>query len=410
MRSIHPLSALLTGLLSGLLGVAAAQTPPAPQAKPAPPKPDVLVFTNGDQLTGRLQGAAGGSIVFASDMAGTLTIAFDKVKEVRSGSNPAQFAVLRKGVPVNKHTPAPEGTVTLADGKLFVHPDHPPANTSSSEGAAAVPAKDVDYLVDKAEFDKQVSGKSGFKDGWNGTITGGATVVRSTTTATTLTAALHLLRAMPAVAWLAPRNRTTVDIVETYGKNTSPGAIPQTTPPTPSVTTLSSIFHAGSERDQYFSPRVYALGDVSFDHNYAQGLQLQQVYGGGVGWTPVKGPKQELDLKADVHYEAQKFITQPVNGSVVTAVPSLNLIGSTLFEGYHRNLPRKMVFTETANILPAFNDATAYSANLMASLAMPVFKRLSASLTATDNFLNDPSPGYNKNSFQFVAGVTYALK
>jgi hypothetical protein len=408
VRSLNPLSALFTGLLAGLMGIASAQTTAPPPA--AKPTPDVLVFTNGDQLTGKLQSAAGGNIVFASDMAGSLTIAFDKIKEIRAGSNSAQFALLRKGAPVNKHTPAPEGTVTLADGTVFVHPDQPPANASSSETAAAVPAKDVDYLIAKAEFDKQVSGKAGFKDGWNGTVTGGATIVRSTTTGTTLTAALHLLRALPTVSWLAPRNRTTIDVAETYGKNTSPGAIPQTVPPTPSVTTLSSIFHAGAERDEYFTPRVYALGDTSFDHNYAQGLQLQQVYGGGIGWTPVKSDKQGLDIKVDIHYEEQKFITEPVNGSVVTTVPSLNLIGSMIFEGYHRNLPRKLVFTETANILPAFNDATAYSANLMASLTMPVFKRLSATISATDNFLNDPSPGYNKNSFQFVTGVTYALK
>jgi hypothetical protein len=219
-----------------------------------------------------------------------------------------------------------------------------------------------------------------------------------------------LIRALPTVAWLAPRNRTTFNVVETYGRNTSPGAIPQTVPPTPAVTTLSSIFHADAERDQYFSPKFYALGDLSFDHNYAQGLQLQQVYGGGVGWTPIQNPKQQLDIKVDLHYEEQQFITAPVNGAVVAMTPSMNIIGSTIFEGYRRTLPRKLVFAQTANILPAFNDATAYSANLMASLTIPVFKRLSASVSATDNFLNDPSPGYNKNSFQFVTGVSYALK
>jgi hypothetical protein len=87
----------------------------------------------------------------------------------------------------------------------------------------------------------------------------------------------------------------------------------------------------------------------------------------------------------------------------------MNIIGSTIFEGYHRNLPRKILFTETANILPAFNNSNDYSANLTASLAIPVFKRLSASVTTTDNFLNDPAPGYNKNSYQFVTGVTYNL-
>jgi hypothetical protein len=356
----------LTYLLATLLLVPLAQSQKAPAAPP--PTPDVLVFTNGDQLTGKLLSAAGGNVVFASDMAGSLT-------------------VLRKGVPVNKSTPAPEGTVTLADGNVLVHRGLPAANADSTVGPASVPVKDVSYIVAKQEFDHQVAGKHGFKEGWNGALTGGATLVRSTTSATTLT------------------------IVETYGKNTSPGAIPQTVPPTPSVTTLSSIFHADSERDEYFTARFYALADVAFDHNYAQGLQFQQIYGGGIGWTPIKTGKQQLDVKADLHFEEQQFITTQVNGSPSAAtVPSMNIIGSTIFEGYRRTLPRKMVFTETANILPAFNNSNAYSANVTAAVAIPVFKRLSASVSTTDNYLNDPSPGYNKNSYQFVTGVTYALK
>jgi hypothetical protein len=168
---------------------------------------------------------------------------------------------------------------------------------------------------------------------------------------------------------------------------------------------VTSIFHADAERDQYFSPRVYALGDVSFDHNFSQGLQLQQVYGGGIGWTALKSAKQELDLKADIHFERQQYIT---TAGVVPA-PSVNLIGSTISEGYHRDLSHKLLFTQTANILPAFNIAADYSANFTAALAIPVFKRLSASISTTDNFLNDPSPGYNKNSFQFITGVSYAI-
>ncbi len=400
MRLLNPFSATLTLCLAALFGAAAAAAQDA--GKPAPPTPDVLIFTNGDQLTGKLKSAVGGNVIFASDMAGDLTVSFDKIKEIRSGSNPNQFALLKKGVPVKKGTPAPEGTVTVADNKVFVHPDKPAANDSSSSVAATVPAAEVDYLIPKAEFDKQVAGHPSFRSGWNGSVTGGATIVRSTTTGTTLTAGLSLLRALPTVAWLRPRNRTTLNIAESYGKTTSPGAIPQTTPATPSVTTLTSIFHADSERDEYFTPRFYALGDLSFDHNYAQGLQLQQVYGGGVGWTPIKSGKQQLDVKADLHYEKQQFIA--------STSPSADIIGSTIFEAYRRNLPRKIVFTQTANILPAFNNASAYSANLLASVSMPVFKRLSATVTATDNYLNDPSPGYNKNSFQFITAVTYALR
>jgi hypothetical protein len=375
---------------------ASAQKP----AKPATAKPepdDIVIFTNGDQLTGKLERTESGHVVFASKMAGELNIPLDNIKQLRARE---QFTLLRKDtVPTRNYEY--EGSIVIEDKKVYVDE---PSGTHFIEATG-----DVAYLIPKKDFDQQMSRKAGFRTGWTGAVTGGATLVRSTTSATTLTAGLNLVRVAPTVAWMPPRNRTALNIVETYGKNTSPGAIPQTVPPTPSVTTLSSIFHTDAERDEYFSPRFYTLADLSFDHNYAQGLQLQQVYGGGIGWTPLKSPKQQLDLKAGLHYEKQAFITNPVNGAVVATAPSMNLIGSTIFEGYHRNLPHKLLFTESANILPAFNIVADYSVNVTAALNIPVFKRLSATISTTDNFLNDPSPGYNKNSFQFVTGVTYAI-
>ncbi len=54
---------------------------------------DVLVFTNGDQLTGTLVGTVGDRVTFKSEMAGEINVPLAKIKELRSGS---QFAVLRK--------------------------------------------------------------------------------------------------------------------------------------------------------------------------------------------------------------------------------------------------------------------------------------------------------------------------
>jgi hypothetical protein len=124
----------------------------------------------------------------------------------------------------------------------------------------------------------------------------------------------------------------------------------------------------------------------------------------------VKDAKQELDLKADIHYETQKYLGGLINNVATTAAPSTQLVGSTFFEGYNRTLPRKMIFTESINVIPSYNVAADYSANVNTGLTLPVFKRLSAAITASDSFLNDPAPGYKKNSFQFVTGVTYNLR
>jgi hypothetical protein len=41
---------------------------------------------------------------------------------------------------------------------------------------------------------------------------------------------------------------------------------------------------------------------------------------------------------------------------------------------------------------------------------MPVYKRLSLALSVLDTFLNDPPPGFKKNSFQFTAGASYSFR
>lgn len=367
-------------------------------AKNAKGATDVLVFANGDQLTGKLQSVTAGNIVFESEMAGTLTISVDKVKELRSG---AQFAVLRKGAPVDKNS-VPVGTVDVADGNLILTPP-------SGGKVTSIPASDVSYLVAEPEFEKQLSRKAGFFDGWAGTVTGGANLAYSTISSTSLNAGISLRREIPTVPWMLPRNKTTLNVTESYGKESIP-VIPPTTPASPPVTILNSIFHADAERDEYFKPQFYGLAETSFDHNYAQGLELQQVYGGGIGWTVFKTGTQELNLKADIQYEKQQFITTSVNGgAALYTTPTVNLIGTTFFEGYHRTLPRKMIFDESLNLLPAWNILADYSANATATLTMPVFKRLSANLTTTDSYLGDPARYYQRNSFQFITGVTYTL-
>jgi hypothetical protein len=360
------------------------------QTAPKPPS-DVVVFTNGDQLTGTLERGSGNSITFKSDMAGEITISLDKVKELHTNG---AFAVLRKDQPIKKIaqaraiTPAP---IAYADAKLTIAP--------ASAASEVVPEAQIAHIIDQASFSKDTR-TSSLLHGWNGAVNGGATIVRSTDYGETLTAGVALVRSAPDVTFLPARDRTSLDLQETYGKLTSP-VVPQTTPPSPAAVTETSILHADAERDEYFSARFFALAQTAFDHNYSQGLNLQQIYGGGIGFTAIKNGRQEFDLKATVQYEKQTFQTPSSN---------VNLIGSTVSETYHRNLPKKFVLSEFGNFIPAFNIASDYSANVSGTLTLPAYKRLGISFTATDNYLNNPSAGYNKNSSQFVAAATYTLK
>src|SRR6185437_4771333 len=76
-------------LMAGIL----AQNAATAQDKPAAPKSDVIVFTNGDQLTGTIEHGVGDSIIFKSDAAGEITVPISKVKELRTHGS---FVVIRK--------------------------------------------------------------------------------------------------------------------------------------------------------------------------------------------------------------------------------------------------------------------------------------------------------------------------
>ena len=343
------------------------------------PVPDVIVFANGDRLSGTLVRGVGDKIVFKSDVAGEVTVGLDKVKELRSSGS---FAVLRKDVKVTRTNVMP-GTIEYADGQITV------ANPVGEP--VVVPAKAMSFMIDQATYDKELERKPGPLYGWNGAVNAGATFVRATQNSETFTGGVWLERVIPAVSFLPSRNRTRIDFNEAFGKVSQAGS--------PDLKT--NIFHAGAERDEYLRQRFYALAQTAFDHNFSQGLDLSQTYGVGLGWTPVKREKTQMDVKADVHYLKQQF---------ETTVSNKNLVGSTVTESYRRTLPRKMVFTQMASVAPAWNDLRAYAANGSAGLVVPVYKRLSFQVNAVDNFLNEPAVGFKKNSFQTITGISYSLR
>ena len=311
----------------------AAALCPQALSQAAAPTADVLVLANGDQLTGKLLGEANGTVTFHSDMAGDLSFTWDKIKSIRTGQ---KFAVIEQGQHISRKTPdsnVAQGTITIQDATVQV-------------AGKEIPEKNAQYLVDQDSYIKQVRGNHGWGYGWGGSLTAGAADVQATQNSRTFTGAGTFVRTVPGVSWMDPRNRTTADFTAAYGSLSQPGA----------ATTKTNILHADAEHDWFLSPRLYALVDTSFDHNYSQGLTLQQIYGGGLGFVLIKTPRQELDLKGDIHYERQNFGFTP--GIVPpTATPNKNLIGADIGDTYMAKLAHGLVFNQGLVVTPGIQYA-----------------------------------------------------
>jgi hypothetical protein len=375
--------------LAGTPRTAFSQAPAAP--------PDVVVLSNGDTLHGKLVNATADNVNFHSDPLGDISIPWDKVKELHAAG---EYAVLNKNTTYGRKNVAsiPVGPLEVTNKEINVRTQTAPP--------APIPVANTQYVMDKGTLDKQLYHHPGFFSGWNGAATAGASIVAATQNQYTVSGGLGLVRVVPTVTWLTPRNRTSIEFLGSYGKITDRSYTIPGNPPVfvPAVVTKTALYHADAERDEYFSPRFFGLVMIAFDHNYAQNLDLQQIYGGGLGWTVLKTPKQELDLKGTVQYERQAFISD--------SSANRNLIGSTVSADYVLR-GKWVTYTQGLAYIPAFNDPHAYSATETNLLAFPAWKNFGFSVGTLDSYFNGPPaslPPTKRNSFQFTMGLTYAIK
>ena len=431
-RAVRILCAILC--LFFPLSLHAASDPPAKtpakvtEKKDSDPK-EVLIFKNGDQLTGKLLNSTGTEVKFESDMAGEVTVALNKIKELKSSR---QFAIVPKDIKDSRNSAmVPQGRINIKDDAIVVVPlpadssttpavtpkadeakpaEVPPATPATplppqnqqakiappatpAEGRKEVAAPQVGFIVDDHTYQQEIHKKIEWKEGWDGHITTASTMVFATQNSYLFLVNVALQRSVPTVSWLDPKLRTKIDYTQSAGQTSQIG--------TP--TTKTNIFHASAERDKYVTPRRYFLVQTSFDHDSTQGLDLQQIYGAGIGATFFKQEHSEFDVTADLHYESQAF-----NSTADVSTLNRHLVGTSWTEAYTRKFG-KLQFDEKFLANTAWNDESAFSASGTTSIRMAIYKKLAFSLSVIDNFQNDPQVGYNKNSFQFATGFALSL-
>ena len=344
---------------------------------------DTLLFKNGEKLIGKLQRSTGTKVFFCSDTVGDVTVEWSKIQALQSSQ---KFAVVEKGVKLRtKETGLriPQGTVSVSDGSVLV-------NTAPSQPPLTLPLTGTQDVIDLPTFHKVVLSRPAWYQNWKGAGTVGLTLVQATQQNQSYTSSVNFYRDIPGEDWMNPETRTTLTFTSSYGELNQPN--------TPTVKT--SIFHAQGEWDKYFSPRLFTFFETGFDHDYSQGLDLQQTYGSGIGWSTLKSADEQLDLRAAVVYENQSFLTSSHNQ---------HLISSLFSEGYNRKFQNKITFHEDLSITPAWSNLNAYSGTGTLTLTIPIYKKISYTLGVTDSFINNPSPGFRKNSLQFLSGITYTL-
>lgn len=334
---------------------------------------DTLTFANGDQLTGTLVRADARACVFRSDQAGTVTVPWSNVKDLQTLSI---YVVVAQDGAVHR------GFITGDGHMLEINLPTAPAP------AFAAPAA-LRMIVDPKTYANAVTTRPALWQSWRGMLTGGFSQLSSTQNSINYTTRVDLQRPVPSLAWLPQRSVTLFHLQGAYGRLSQPGE--------PTVKT--SIYAAGLEQDVDLTRKLFVFGNAQLDHNIAQGLELQQAYGGGLGWKLLESAATQLDVRADLHWTHQRFLS-PVRES---------FLASSFSESLRQNYGR-IVWTQNISLTPSYTNGLAYQMSGFSSWALPVYKSLSLNFTVIDSYLNNPQPGFLRNSLQYSTGIQYSLR
>ena len=360
---------------------------------------DTITFGNGDRLTGKVGKVVYGSVSFHSDELGDLTIPLTKIKTMHTATAFAAGSTTQRLTRKNIAEQLPVGKIVLENETLQV--------ILPQGELRKFPVKDLSFMLDEPAYRRELHNESDFLYGWYGTATLGATVVKSTNSAQTYTGAVALVRAIPTIAGLPAGSKTILNLSGTYGLAKDPEIVSGGNVFQTASVTKTDILHGDLEYDKFFTPMVFGLVNGNADHNFGNGLELQQAFGAGLGWAILRSPQNDLAVRASLQYEQQQFYNGIRSG---LGTPTENLVSASIGETWSRTFPHSIKFNEYVRLNPTFNVVNAYSGVAGASFVLPVYKNLNFSVTTTDNYLGDPPQGFLRNTFQFTTGVTYTLK
>lgn len=333
---------------------------------------DHLVFKNGDRLSGTLVRADANGVIFQAAMVGPSTVLWSHLRRLRT----RQVFVL-----ITTRFGLHRGRIEWRHGQIRV--------LHRGQVSAMFLPRQLAMIINPVLYARQVNAAYPVWAGWHGALSAGVSLVRGTQSVRSFNGSVNLSRATPRLSWLPPSSKTSFAFQGNYGR------ISQTGKPT----VLTDIFNSSLEQDEYISQRVFLFANALFNHNVAQGLSLQQSYGGGIGWTIIKDPVSALQVKSDLHWTQQAFY----------ALPRSRFLATSLTESYGRKLTRAVMWTESLSVTPAITNSVAYQTAGQTSLVVPIYKSLSFNTTLIDNYLNNPAPGFQKNSLQFNSGIQFSL-
>jgi putative salt-induced outer membrane protein YdiY len=327
----------------------------------APAFADQITLKNGDRLTGAIVKSDAKELIFKSDLAGEVKIAWDSVAAVTASS-------VYVGV---KGGQVAVGELALSGGAAEVR--------TAQTGVVKADRANVEYIRSRQEqttFERYVNPRIG--DLWAGYVDLGLSVTRGNAVTSNLATGAQAIRK-------TNRDKIDVHFTSVYASNRTSGL---------SLVTANAI-RGGVAYNLNLSPDVFAFASTDLEYDEFQGLDLRVAPAGGLGWHAWKTDRGRFDVNAGASLDREFFIDG------VTRTSGEALLGQ---ESFYK-LNSRVSLAEKLAFFPNLTDRGAYRLNFDASLNTAMWKWLGWQFSVSDRLLSDPLPGRKKNDLLFTTGI-----
>jgi hypothetical protein len=375
-----------------------AQTLSSMSAPAVSASPDTILFLNRDRLVGRFVSATNSGVSFIGERTdksqgtGTAPIFIQWSAIDTIYLTPTSVCVLTNPSPQNvKVNPIVSSEIQVKGNamSLILHAANP------------LPSVTISTLVSITEGSVCPQPPPA-PHGWGGQLQTQGGLITSTQDQYSLGGSLllgHATQNQKALKY----QKTSIDLQANYGESKKPGASP----------VITRLYEAGAQQDVYFTGNQDADGDrryggarvfavTDFYDNLSLGMRLEQAYGIGAGWDRQHG-KQTYGFSVDVRYIGENLYSPGKDQHLAAAD-----VGENFKEKLHVKA-KPIILSESASILPAFNDSNALQARCIVKATMPLTQRLSIGLQESDDYLRNSPPKSKQNYSNLQVTFTYVI-
>lgn len=333
---------------------------------------DTLLLKNGDHLTGTIEVSDSKDLTMKTDFAGEIKVHWTSIQDVKSDAS--VYVVMP-----DKSTA--HGSLSTEGANLVVHPATGSVVQMPITAVTTVRSADQQTAYEKTLHPNLI-------ENWIGGVNLGFALARGNSETTNLNTGFTADRK-------TLHDEITLYESSLYSTNDLPGG----------GVTANSIT-GGAKYDRNFTNLIFGFVSGDYTHDQLQGLNLRQIYSGGLGLHAINTPNTTLDFLAGGNYTRETYS----GGTTPNVQVDRNLAGVTLGENFMHKFGKTTTVNEVFYFYPDLSNTGQYRFSLDAAAVTKINKWLGWQTSLSDRYVTDPPIlGTKTNDVIFSTGINVSF-